>query len=159
MNLHDYKVTMIDGKTKDLAEYKGSVVLIVNTATKCGFAKQFSQLERLYEQYKDNGLVILGFPSNQFLNQEPGDNDEVLTACRKNYGVSFPLTEKVDVKGADIHPVFEFLTKAKPGLLNESIKWNFTKFLVNHNGDVVARYAPKTKPEAIESKIKELLEL
>ncbi|WP_096186697.1 glutathione peroxidase [Evansella halocellulosilytica] len=157
MSLHDYTATMIDGQKKSLADFKGKVIVVVNTATKCGFAPQFAELERIYKDYKDDGLVIIGFPSNQFMNQEPGSNEEVKQVCSTEYGVTFPLTEKVDVKGPNIHPIFDYLTSEKKGFLNEQIKWNFTKFLVDQNGEVVERYAPKTSPDKIEKDIKKLL--
>lgn len=158
MSLYDIEVTTIEGKKKSLAEYKGKVLLIVNTASKCGFTPQYSGLQNLYEKYGDKGLIVLGFPCNQFANQEPGDEANIQQFCQLNYGVTFPLFAKVDVKGPNSHPLFRYLTKEAPGFLGmKSIKWNFTKFLVDRNGRVVKRYAPNLKPENIEMDIRELL--
>ncbi len=145
------------GKEMKMEDYKGKVLLIVNTATKCGLAPQFDGLETLHQKYKDQGLVILGFPCNQFLGQEPESNETVEETCKINFGVTFPLTEKIKVNGSDTHPVFKYLKKVKGGLLTSAIKWNFTKFLVDQDGYPVERYAPKTEPKEIEAKIKELL--
>ena len=133
------------------------VVLIVNTATKCGLKNQFSSLETLYQKYKDDGFVVLGFPSNQFLNQEPGTDEEVNQACQLNFGVTFPLFSKINVNGKDAHPLFKYLTKQQSGILGGAIKWNFTKFLIDRDGNVIDRFAPKTEPEAFEDEIKKLL--
>lgn len=145
------------GKELSMADYKGHPVLIVNTATKCGLAPQFDGLEELHQKYKDKGLVVLGFPSDQFLNQEPETNDTVEEACRINHGVTFQLTEKCDVNGNNTHPVFNYLKKELGGFLGSKIKWNFTKFLIDKNGKPVKRYAPVTKPDAIEKDIQKLL--
>ena len=147
-----------DGKKGTLGEFQGKVLLIVNTASKCGFTPQYQGLEDLYRKYKDKGLVILGFPCNQFGQQEPGSDGEIQEFCTLNYGVSFPVYAKVDVNGADAHPLFSHLKKQAPGILGtEGIKWNFTKFLVGRDGEVVNRYAPKDKPEALAADIEALL--
>jgi len=148
----------IDGTEQRLAEYKGKVVLIVNTASKCGFTPQYKGLESVWQQYKDKGLVVLGFPCNQFGKQEPGDEGAISEFCELNFGVSFPLFKKVDVNGADAHPLFVQLKKRAPGLLgSQGIKWNFTKFLIGKDGQVVKRFAPTTKPEELSSEIEALL--
>lgn len=136
----------LQGKNVDLSEFKGKIVLIVNTASKCGFTPQFEGLEKMYRNYKDRGLVVLGFPSNQFANQEPGNEKSIAEGCVLNYGVSFPMFSKVDVNGPDAHPLYQFL-KAE---LKGDIKWNFTKFLVDSEGKVVKRFSPMTKPAKIE---------
>jgi glutathione peroxidase len=157
-SVYQFEAKTIDGKTRKLADYRGKVLLVVNTASKCGFTPQYAGLEKLYEQYKDRGLVVLGFPSNQFGAQEPGPDDEIAEFCQVNYGVSFPMFSKVDVNGADAHPLFKHLTSAKKGLLGfEAIKWNFTKFLVGKDGEVIERYAPTTTPEAIAKDIEKAL--
>jgi glutathione peroxidase len=146
------------GQEKSLEEYQGNVVLIVNTASKCGFTPQFAGLEELYEKYKDKGLVILGFPCNQFGKQDPGSNEEIQEFCQLNYGVSFPMFGKIEVNGSGADPLYKHLKKAAPGALGtEGIKWNFTKFLVNREGEVVGRYSPTTKPEELEADIEALL--
>jgi len=142
-----------NGEILEMKDFKGKNVLIVNTATKCGLAPQFEGLEALHQKYKDKGLVVLGFPSAQFMNQEPETNETVEQACKINHGVSFQLTEKVDVNGKNEHPVYTYLKSKKGGFWGNKIKWNFTKFLVDKNGNVVERYAPTTKPEAIEKDI------
>ncbi|MRH43689.1 redoxin domain-containing protein [Aquibacillus halophilus] len=157
MSIYDYTVKTILGEEESLADYKGKVLLIVNTASKCGFAPQFEGLQKLYDNFKDEGLVILGFPSNQFMNQEPGSDNDIQDFCKINYGVNFPMFSKTDVKGKNAHPLFQHLMKEAPGIVSNQIKWNFTKFLVDKNGNVQKRYAPKTKPENIESDIKALL--
>ena len=156
--IYDFKAATIAGKEASLSDYQGKVVLIVNTASKCGFTPQFAGLESLYEKYKDRGLVILGFPCNQFGAQEPGTESEIQEFCQLNYGVKFPTFGKIDVNGKDAHPLFKFLTSEKPGILGiEAIKWNFTKFLVDKSGNPVKRYAPNTKPEDIAADIEKLL--
>ncbi|WP_018622727.1 glutathione peroxidase [Spirosoma luteum] len=142
-----------NGEILEMKDFKGKNVLIVNTATKCGLAPQFEGLEALHQKYKDKGLVVLGFPSSQFMNQEPETNETVEQACKINHGVSFQLTEKVDVNGKNEHPVYTYLKSKKGGFWGSKIKWNFTKFLVDKNGNVVERYAPNTKPQAIEKDI------
>lgn len=140
-----------------MADYRGKVVLVVNTATQCGLTPQFAGLEKLYQQYKDQGLVVLGFPCNQFGGQEPLDNEVMEQTCLVNHGVTFPLFEKSEVNGPGTNPVFRFLKKKLGGLFGSRIKWNFTKFLLDREGRPVKRYAPVTKPEAIEGEIKRLL--
>ena len=140
-----------------MSDYTGKVVLVVNTATQCGFTPQFSGLEKLYQQYKDQGLVVLGFPCNQFGSQEPLSNEVMEETCLVNHGVTFPLFEKTEVNGAGTHPVFRYLKQKLGGLFGSRIKWNFTKFLVDASGRPVKRYSPVTKPEAIEGEIKRLL--
>ena len=147
-----------EGKKGTLDEFKGKVLLIVNTASKCGFTPQYQGLESLYRKYKDKGLVVLGFPCNQFGQQEPGSDSEIQEFCTLNYGVSFPVYAKVEVNGADAHPLFSHLKKEAPGILGtEGVKWNFTKFLVGRDGAVVHRYAPKDKPETLVADIEALL--
>jgi glutathione peroxidase len=146
------------GQSKSLEDYRGKVLLVVNTASKCGFTPQFEGLESLYEKYKERGLEILGFPCNQFGRQDPGSNDEIQEFCQLNYGVSFPMFGKIEVNGGGTDPLFQHLKKAAPGALGtERIKWNFTKFLINKDGEVLKRYAPATKPEDIQADIEALL--
>lgn len=147
--LHDFKATAITGEEVDLATYDGKVVLVVNTASKCGFTPQFTGLQQLHEKYADDGLVVVGFPCDQFANQEPGDEDEIASFCQRNYGVTFPMMAKVDVNGPDAHPVFAWLRSEQGGLLGDKIKWNFTKFLIGRDGQVIERYSPQTKPEKL----------
>ncbi len=157
-SIYDYTATTITGKEQPVSDFKGQVLLIVNTASKCGFTPQFKGLEKLYEAYKDKGLNILGFPCNQFAGQDPGSNDEISQFCELNYGVTFPMFAKIDVNGDGAHPLFKHLKTAAPGLLgSEAIKWNFTKFLVDRNGNVVERYAPTTEPEKMAKDIEKLL--
>lgn len=146
MTIYDFKVTSLDGGTIDFSAYKGKKILVVNTASECGFTPQYAELQELYKKYQDK-LVIVGFPANNFGGQEPGSNDEIKSFCQKNYGVTFPMAEKVSVKGSDIHPLFKYLTDeaAKLGV-NDPIKWNFTKFLINEQGKLVAVYESKVKP-------------
>lgn len=155
--IYDFTAERMDGNTQAFSEYKGKVLLIVNTASKCGFTPQFEGLEALHKQYESQGLIVIGFPCNQFGSQDPGSNDEIGAFCQKNYGVSFPMMAKVDVNGAEAHPIFKWLKEQKGGLLTDGIKWNFTKFLVDSNGQVVDRYAPTTKPEAIKADIETAL--
>jgi glutathione peroxidase len=156
-----FEAETLDGLQKKLADYRGRVLLIVNTASQCGFTPQYAGLEKLYRTYKDAGLVVLGFPCNQFGAQEPGSAAEIGAFCKKNYGVSFPIFAKIDVNGAQAHPLYRYLKKEKPGLLGPfgggAIKWNFTKFLVDREGHAVARYAPNTKPESLNGDIEKLL--
>ncbi len=157
-SVYDFSAKTITGQDKPIADFKGQVLLVVNTASKCGFTPQFKGLEALYEKYKDKGLMVLGFPCNQFLNQDPGTDGEISEFCELNYGVTFPMFAKIDVNGAEAHPLFKHLTSAAPGLLGSTaVKWNFTKFLVDRNGKVVSRYAPATKPEDIAADIEKLL--
>jgi len=149
--------TTLSGEQKTLADYSGKAVLVVNTASKCGFTPQYKGLEALWQQYKDQGLVILGFPCNQFGQQEPGDEAEISEFCEVNFGVTFPLFKKVEVNGNNAHPLFVELKKRAPGVLgSEAIKWNFTKFLIGPDG-IVERYAPATKPSALKADIEKLL--
>ena len=157
-NIYQFEAELLEGDIKALADYKGKVMLIVNTASKCGFTPQFAGLEKLYENYKPQGLEILGFPCNQFGGQDPGTNKEIGAFCQRNYGVNFPMFAKVDVKGPEAHAIFRFLTREAKGILgSQNIKWNFTKFLVGRNGEVLGRYAPTTKPEALEADIEKAL--
>ncbi len=157
-NVYDSTATTITGKDKPISDFKGQVILVVNTASKCGLTPQFKGLEALYETYKDKGLMVLGFPCNQFANQDPASDDEISQFCELNYGVTFPMFAKIDVNGDGAHPLFKHLKTAAPGLLgSEAIKWNFTKFLVDRNGKVVERYAPTTEPEKIAKDIEKLL--
>ncbi|MFA9206277.1 MAG: glutathione peroxidase [Sediminibacterium sp.] len=147
-SIHSFTVKSIDGKTLNLASFKGKKILIVNTASKCGYTPQYEGLEKVYEQYKDK-LVILGFPCNQFGGQEPGTNEEIVAFCKKNYGVSFPLADKIDVKGDNIAPIYQWLTmKSKNGILDASIGWNFNKFLIDENGKMMAYFPSNTKPDS-----------
>ncbi|MFD1671399.1 glutathione peroxidase [Agrilactobacillus yilanensis] len=153
--IYDFNETRINGQTEQLDKYKGKTLLIVNTASKCGFTPQFEGLEKLYQTYKDQDFEILGFPSNQFLHQDPGSNDEILEFCQMNYGVSFPMFEKSNVRGKDKNPLYDYLVENSNG---KAIKWNFTKFLVNADGEIVARFEPKDKPEAMVQDIERLLQ-
>ena len=155
---HDFTVEDIGGEPVNLDRYKGKVVLVVNTASKCGFTPQYKGLEALYRKYKDQGLEVLGFPCNQFGAQEPGSEQEIATFCETNYDVTFPMFRKVDVNGESAAPVYKFLKSAKPGLLGtEAIKWNFTKFLVDRSGKVIERFAPNDTPESIERNVAKAL--
>ncbi|MFP5455212.1 MAG: glutathione peroxidase [Alphaproteobacteria bacterium] len=157
--VYDFSAKAIDGSEVSLDRYRDKVLLIVNTASKCGFTPQYEGLEKLHEEMSDKGLVVLGFPCNQFGAQEPGDAEEIATFCRTSYDVKFPIFAKVDVNGPNAHPLYAWLkSKAKGVLGTEGIKWNFTKFLIDRNGQVVSRYAPTTKPEAIKSDIEDLLD-
>lgn len=157
-SIYDFEAETIRGETKTLGDYKGKVVLIVNTASKCGFTPQFEGLEALYNEHKDAGLVIAGFPCNQFGHQDPGANDEIQEFCQMNYGVSFEMFAKIDVNGSNAHPLFQHLKTEAPGVLgSKNIKWNFTKFLVDREGNVVKRFGSNTKPKDIEKDIKALL--
>ena len=154
MTIYDYSATTIGGKEVKLSAYKDKVLLIVNTASKCGFTPQFTGLEALHAELADKGLVILGFPCNQFGKQEPGSDGEIEEFCQLNYGVSFPMFSKIDVNGSSTHPLYKYLKKQAKGLLgSETIKWNFTKFLIGKNGEVVRRYGSADKPEAIKKDI------
>ncbi|MBU3182357.1 glutathione peroxidase [Clostridium psychrophilum] len=181
MSIYDFKAITIDGEEVSLEQYKGKVLVIVNTASKCGFTPQYEGLEKLYKQYNNRGLVILGFPSNQFAGQEPGENNEIKNFCLINYGVSFPLFEKSDVRGENTNPIFKYLTEKATfkgfnlNLSNEkklndmlqknfpqflegnSIKWNFTKFIIDREGNIAYRYEPTTEPESMSSDIEKLL--
>ncbi len=158
MTVYDFSAWTLSGHEKALADFKGKVLLIVNTASKCGFTPQYKGLEALYEKYRDRGFEVLGFPCNQFLHQEPDAGSEIQTFCERNFGVTFLMFEKIDVNGIHAHPLFQYLAKAAPGFLGlGAIKWNFTKFLINRSGIAVKRYAPATPPEKIEADIEALL--
>lgn len=156
-SIYDYEVKKANGEIESLETYKGQPLIIVNTASKCGFTPQFEELQNLYEEYKDQGLQILGFPSGQFNDQEFHNQEETMEFCKVNYGVTFPMFAKVDVKGNDADPLFKYLTSEQKGLLTEGIKWNFTKFLVDREGYIVKRYAPQTTPKKMEDDVKKLL--
>lgn len=157
MTVYDYSAKTIRGEEKSLSDYQGNVLLVVNTASKCGFTPQFKGLQELYESYQEKGFEILGFPCNQFGSQDPGSNEEISQFCSSNYGVTFPMFSKIDVKGENAHPLFKYLTKETKGIINDQIKWNFTKFLVDKNGNVIDRFSPQTKPENIRDKIERAL--
>jgi glutathione peroxidase len=158
MSVYDFSAKTIRGEEQSLADYKGKVLLIVNTASKCGFTPQYKELQELYEQYRDRGFVVLGFPCNQFGHQEPGTEEEIKQFCQANYGVTFPMFAKVDVNGENAHPLFQYLKEKAPGMLGtKAIKWNFTKFLVDRNGNVIARFASQTRPSELKSEIEKLL--
>ena len=157
MSLYDLSAPMPGGKLQSMGDYRGKVLLIVNTASKCGFTPQYKELEALYRDYKDRGFEVLAFPCNQFGAQEPGDAAEIANFCSLTYDVSFPLTAKVEVNGGGTDPVWQLLKKEQGGLLGSGIKWNFTKFLINRSGKVVSRHAPTTKPEALRKEIEALL--
>jgi glutathione peroxidase len=155
--LSDFTATTLTGQDQPLSTYAGQVALVVNTASECGFTGQYAGLEQLYTEYSDKGLVVLGFPCNQFGGQEPGEAAEIGAFCEKNFGVTFPLFEKIDVNGDDAHPLFKWLRTQKSGLLGDKIKWNFTKFLVGKDGVVIKRYGSTTKPEKIAADIEQAL--
>jgi glutathione peroxidase len=156
--VYDFSATSIEGKPVELSSFKDKVLLIVNTASQCGFTSQYQGLQALHDKYANKGVEVLGFPCNQFGAQEPGSATDIQSFCQTRFGVSFPLFEKIDVNGANAHPLFKYLTKAAPGILGtEGIKWNFTKFLVDGNGNVVKRYASATEPKDIEKDIEALL--
>ena len=158
MNVFDFSAPALDGTPVDLSSYRGQVLLIVNTASGCGFTPQYRGLETLHRDYGERGFEVLGFPCNQFRGQEPGTEAEIGQFCERYFGVSFPLFAKIDVNGANAHPLFRHLKREAPGILGtQGVKWNFTKFLVNRDGSVVKRYAPKTRPEEIRSDIEQLL--
>jgi glutathione peroxidase len=157
-DIYTFEAVDIKGANVKLDNYRGQVVLIVNTASKCGFTPQFAGLEKLYEKFRDRGFAVLGFPCNQFGKQDPGNNGEIAEFCQMNYGVSFPMFAKIDVNGPTTHPLFQHLKSTAPGLLGtENIKWNFTKFLIDREGKVIARFAPLTKPEDIEEAVQKAL--
>ena len=156
--IDDFEALSIDGKPAQLATQRGKVLLIVNTASACGFTPQFGGLESLWQAYRDRGLVIVGFPSNEFGHQDPGSNDEIATFCQRNFGVSFPMMAKVKVNGAQAHPLWKWLTSEAPGILGtKGVKWNFTKFLVGRDGRVIKRYAPDATPESLKKDIEAAL--
>ncbi len=156
-SLSDFSATGIDGQQVDLSSYDGSVVLVVNTASQCGFTPQYQGLQELYDTYGERGFTVLGFPCDQFGHQEPGDEDEIATFCERNFGVTFPLFSKIEVNGEGTHPLYEWLKKEQGGLLGGKIKWNFTKFLVGRDGQVIDRFAPTTKPEKLTADIEKAL--
>ncbi|KGR91290.1 glutathione peroxidase [Ureibacillus massiliensis 4400831 = CIP 108448 = CCUG 49529] len=155
--VYDFSVKLPTGEMKSLKDYEGKPLLIVNTASKCGLTPQFKGLQELYDKYKEQGLEILGFPCDQFNNQEFNDIDETLQFCQMNYGVTFPMFAKIDVNGDNADPLFKFLKEQKKGVLSKNIKWNFTKFLIDKNGSVIERYAPTTEPEKIDDDIQKIL--
>lgn len=157
MAVYNFNVEMTDGSEKSLQDYEGKTMLIVNTASKCGLTPQFEGLQELYEKYQDRDFIILGFPCDQFNNQEYDNIEETMQFCQRNYGVTFPMFAKVDVNGEKEHPLFTYLKQQKSGVLSKNIKWNFTKFLVNRSGQVVERYSPTTKPSKIEEDIMKVL--
>ena len=156
-SIADFSATSIDGRDEPLSQYLGKVVLIVNTASKCGFTPQYDGLESVYKEYVDRGLVVLGFPCDQFRHQEPGDEAQIQEFCKVRFGVTFPLFAKVDVNGSGAHPLYKWLRSQQSGLLGDKIKWNFTKFLLDREGNVAKRYASTTKPEKITGDIEKLL--
>ena len=156
-SLGDFKATSLDGADVDLESYEGKVVLVVNTASKCGFTPQYQGLQSLYDQYGEQGFTVLGFPCDQFGHQEPGSEDEIGAFCEKNFGVSFPMFSKVDVNGDQAHPLYAWLRAQKGGLLGSKIKWNFTKFLIGKDGQVIDRFGPTTKPEKLTGDIEKAL--
>jgi glutathione peroxidase len=155
--IYDFSARAADGREVKLADYRGQVMLIVNTASKCGFTPQYAGLEALYKDLQDKGLVVLGFPCDQFAHQEPGDDAEIQNFCTTKYDVTFPVFSKIEVNGANTHPLWAFLKKEKTGLLGGSIKWNFTKFLVDRAGEVVGRFPPTTTPASLKSQVEKLL--
>ncbi|PIK15063.1 glutathione peroxidase [Halobacteriovorax sp. JY17] len=158
MSVYDYKVKNNKKEEVELSNYKDKVLLVVNTASKCGFTPQYAGLEELYKKYKDQGFEVLAFPCNQFGSQEPGSNEEIASFCDLQFNISFPLFDKIDVNGSDTHPLYEYLKNQAPGLLgSKKIKWNFTKFLISKDGEMITRFAPTSKPESLESDIKKLL--
>ena len=157
-SIYDFSAESITGQRADLSTQRGKVLLIVNTASACGFTPQFGGLQKLWEKYRDRGLVVVGFPSNEFGNQDPGSNDDIASFCQVNYGVSFPMMSKVEVNGGNAHPLWKWLTEEAPGVLgSKAIKWNFTKFLVGRDGKVIKRYAPSDSPESIAADIEAAL--
>ena len=155
--VHDFSATSIDGIERQLVDYKGKVVLVVNTASQCGFTGQYKGLEELYRTYADRGLVVLGFPCDQFGHQEPGDDEEIATFCERNSGVTFPLFAKIDVNGPDAHPLYQWLRSEQGGMVGSKIRWNFTKFLIDTDGNVVKRYGSTTTPDQLADDIEALL--
>jgi glutathione peroxidase len=157
-SFYDFEARTLSGKPLSMSTFKDKVVVVVNTASKCGLTPQYEGLEKLYQQYRDDGLVILGFPCNQFMQQEPGGEEQIAQTCYVNYGVSFPMFAKIDVNGKNAHPLFQYLKKALGGVLGSNIKWNFTKFLVGKDGVPMKRYAPTTAPKSLEADIEKALQ-
>ena len=155
--ISDFRATLLDGTEKDLADYRGKVVLVVNTASKCGFTPQYKRLQKLYEEHRDEGLVVLGFPCDQFAHQEPGDEEQIGAFCERNFGVEFPMFSKIDVNGADAHPLYRWLKSQRSGVLGGRITWNFTKFLIGRDGKVAGRFGPNRKPAALEAEVAQAL--
>jgi glutathione peroxidase len=156
-DFYSFDATALNKENISMSRYEGKVMLVVNTASKCGFTPQYEGLQKIYDKYRDEGFEVLGFPCNQFANQEPGDEKEIAEGCLINYGVTFQMFSKIKVNGKETHPIFKFLKEALGGFLTKDIKWNFTKFLIDRNGNPVKRYAPKTKPEQLEKDIMKLL--
>lgn len=155
--IYDFKATATNGQEIDFSQFQGKVLLIVNTASKCGFTPQFDGLEKLNQKYKERGLVVIGFPCNQFAHQDPGNDSEIESFCRLNYGVTFQIMQKIDVNGDNAHPIFKYLRSKTKGFFGDKIKWNFTKFLISSDGKSIKRYGPATKPEKLEQDIEKLL--
>ena len=151
--IYDFKAQSNKGAEVDFAQFEGKVLMIVNTASKCGFTPQYDGLEALFQKYKDQGFVIIGFPCDQFAHQEPGSDEQIAEFCRINHGVTFPLMKKIDVNGKDAHPIYKYLKSEAKGLISSSIKWNFTKFLINRDGTIIKRYAPTVTPAKMENDI------
>jgi len=156
-NIYDLSFTNNRGESVSLSEFSGKPILVVNTASKCGFTPQYEGLQKLHEEFRNQGLVVLGFPCDQFAHQEPGNDEQIDEFCKVNYGVDFPLSQKVNVNGKDAHPIFQYLKGRSKGLLGGAVKWNFTKFLISPNGESIQRYAPNTTPEDIRPDIEKLL--
>ena len=156
--LSDFRATRLDGTDEDLSEYAGKVVLVVNTASNCGFTPQYKGLQKLYEDHRDDGLVVLGFPCDQFAHQEPGDDEQIGAFCERNFGVEFPMFSKIEVNGSGAHPLYRWLKDQKSGLLGGRIKWNFTKFLIGRDGQVVARFGPNKKPGDLQDEVTRALQ-
>ncbi|WP_075185065.1 glutathione peroxidase [Teredinibacter haidensis] len=156
-SIYDFSINSLQGETIDFSSYKGKILLLVNTASKCGLTPQYEGLQALHKKYSDQGLVIMGFPCNQFGNQEPGDEKSISEGCLINYGVDFTITEKVNVNGENSHPLFRYLRESMPGIFGNKIKWNFTKFMIDQNGNPLRRFAPITKPQKLERYIKRSL--
>lgn len=157
MSIYDYKIIDNNGNEISMSIYRGKVLLIVNTASKCGFTPQYNELQSLYEQYNENGLEILAFPCNQFMNQEPGTKEEISRFCTLNFGITFPIMAKVDVNGENAHPLFKYLKENSSGIFGKSIKWNFTKFIIDPEGNIVGRFAPTMTPSKLTKTIEDLL--
>ena len=155
--LADFRASLLDGSGKDLSDYAGQVVLVVNTASKCGFTPQYKGLQKLYEEFRDEGFVVLGFPCDQFAHQEPGTDEEIGAFCERNFGVEFPLFSKIEVNGPGAHPLYDWLKSEKSGVLGGRIKWNFTKFLVGRDGHVIDRFGPNRKPEDLRTAVETAL--